>query len=53
MTPDAPPWLQRWQQAEDDELLYVDQTILLYRGVPLEEYVGLPTPPEEDLDDEP
>lgn len=35
MPPDHPPWLVRWQQAEDDELLYVvDETLRRAGDVP-------------------
>lgn len=28
MIPERPRWLARWLQADDDELLYVDQTLV-------------------------
>lgn len=37
-SPDAPAWVQRWQQADDEVLLYVDQTLLLTGGLTREEY---------------
>lgn len=37
MTPDRPRWLERWLQTEDDDLLYVDQTLLVDGGLTLEE----------------
>lgn len=32
MTPERPRWLDRWLQTDDDELLYVDQTIVTTSG---------------------
>lgn len=57
MSPDAPPWLVRWQQAEDDELLYSDQTLPVVRGDACDAWDSLARrlamPPEEEDPDEP
>lgn len=37
MSPPRPPWLDRWLQTDDDELLYVDQTMLVEGGLTIEE----------------
>lgn len=37
MPPEHPSWLQRWQQADDDVLLYVDQTLLIAGVLPLDD----------------
>lgn len=41
MTPERPRWLDRWLQTDDDELLYVDQTIVTPEG--LDEVPALPS----------
>lgn len=52
MMPERPGWLARWQQADDDELLYVDQTLLVRDDMPAEDYCGLSQmPAAEEPDD--
>ena len=40
MCPERPTWLHRWQQREDDELLYTDQALVTHPAVS-EEYTAL------------
>lgn len=45
-----PRWLDRWLQADDDELLYVDQTLILEPDQPCDEHQDEAPPEEEPTD---